>query len=94
MTLAGRLKGHLLLMHGDVDPNVDPVETMRFVNALIKANKIFGMLFVLNVFHGEGGNLYLLRRQWGYFVQNLFGVTPPANFEIKEAKLPRRERRR
>lgn len=94
VTNAYRLKGHLLLMHGDVDPNVNPVETMRFVNALIKANKNFDMLFVPNMFHGEGGNLYLLRRQWDYFVQNLLGVTPPANFEIKEAKQPPRERRR
>ena len=28
--------------------------------------------------------LYLVRRRWDYFVQYLLGVTPPANFEIKE----------
>ena len=35
----------------------------------MKANKDFDMLFVPNMFHGEGGNLYLLRRRWDYFVR-------------------------
>jgi dipeptidyl-peptidase 4 len=86
VTMAGRLEGHLLLEHGDIDDNVHPVETMRFVDALMKANKNFDMLFVPNMFHGESGEhaLYLVRRRWDYFVQNLLGVTPPPNFEIKE----------
>ncbi|HUA16841.1 MAG TPA: DPP IV N-terminal domain-containing protein [Verrucomicrobiae bacterium] len=86
VTMAGRLQGHLLLEHGDIDDNVHPVETMRFVDALMKANKSFDMLFVPNMFHGESGEhaLYLVRRRWDYFVQYLLGVTPPVNFEIKE----------
>ncbi len=86
VTMAGRLQGHLLLEHGDIDDNVHPVETIRFVDALMKANKNFDMLFVPNMFHGESGEhaLYLVRRRWDYFVQYLLGVTPPANFEIKE----------
>jgi dipeptidyl-peptidase 4 len=83
VTLADRLQGHLLLVHGDVDHNVNPVETMRFADALMKANKNFDMLLVPNMFHGEGRNLYLVRRRWDYFVEHLIGVTPPANFEIK-----------
>ena len=86
VTMAERLNGHLLVEHGDVDDNVHPVETLRFVGALMKANKNFDMLFVPNMFHGESGEhaLYLVRRRWDYFVQYLLGVTPPANFEIKE----------
>jgi len=86
VTMAGRLQGHLLLEHGDIDDNVHPVETVRFVDALMKANKNFDMLFVPNMFHGESGEhaSYLVRRRWDYFVQYLLGVTPPANFEIKE----------
>jgi dipeptidyl-peptidase 4 len=86
VTMAERLNGHLLLEHGDVDDNVHPVETLRFVDALMKANKDFDMLFVPNMFHGESGEhaLYLVRRRWDYFVQYLLGVMPPANFEIKE----------
>ncbi|MGH9354209.1 MAG: DPP IV N-terminal domain-containing protein [Terriglobia bacterium] len=82
VTWAKNLKGHLLLVHGDVDNNVNPVETMRLVNALIKANKNFDMLFVPNMFHGEGGNPYLIRRRWDYFVQYLMGVAPPSGITI------------
>ena len=99
VTMASRLKGHLLLEHGDVDDNVHPVETMRLADALMKANKDFDMLLVPNMFHGESGEhaLYLVRRRWDYFVQYLLGVTPPANFEIKEDRegiSARRRRRR
>lgn len=83
VTLAGNLKGHLLLVQGDVDPNVPPSETMRLVSALMKANKDFDMLFVPNMFHGEGANLYLMRRRWDYFVRYLLAVQPPSGFEIK-----------
>ncbi len=96
VTMAGRLQGHLLVEHGDIDDNVHPVETIRFVDALMKANKNFDMLFVPNMFHGESGEhaLYLVRRRWDYFVQYLLGVTPPANFEIKEDREAPNARRR
>lgn len=82
VTMASHLEGHLLIEHGDMDDNVHPVETMRFVDALIKAGKDFDMLFVPNMHHGES-NHYLARRRWDYFVLHLTGVTPPHNFEIK-----------
>ena len=86
VTMAGRLAGHLLIEHGDVDDNVHPAGSMRFVDALMKANKSFDMLFVPNMAHGERNN-YLARRRWDYFVQNLLGVTPPVNFEMKTPEL-------
>jgi dipeptidyl-peptidase 4 len=49
---------------------------------LMKANKDFDMLFVPNMAHGEGQNLYLVRRRWDYFVKYLMGVTPPKDFVI------------
>jgi len=82
VTLAGQLQGRLLLIHGDVDHNVHPVGTMRFADALIKANKNFDMLLVPNMYHGEGGNPYLIRRRWDYFVEHLLGVEPPKDFQI------------
>jgi dipeptidyl aminopeptidase/acylaminoacyl peptidase len=94
VTMAGRLQGHLLLVHGDIDDNVHVVETMRFADALMKANKDFDMLIVPNMYHGEGGNPYLVRRRWDYFVKNLLGVTPPANFEVHEDREPGGGRRR
>jgi len=91
VTIADRLKGHLLLVHGDIDDNVHPVETMRFVDALMKANKNFDMLFVPNMYHGESGPhaAYLVRRRWDYFVQNLMGVTPPQDFVITDEDMSR-----
>jgi dipeptidyl-peptidase 4 len=86
VTMASRLKGRLLIEHGDIDDNVHVVETMRFADALMKANKNFDMLIVPNMYHGEGGNPYLVRRRWDYFVQGLLGVTPPADFEVHEDK--------
>ena len=96
VTMAGRLAGHLLIEHGDIDDNVHPVETMRFVDALMKANKSFDMLFVPNMSHGESGEhaLYLVRRRWDYFVQYLLGVVPPETFEIHEDRESARTRRR
>ena len=69
---------------------------MRFVDALMKANKSFDMLFVPNMSHGESGEhaLYLVRRRWDYFVQYLLGVVPPETFEIHEDRESARTRRR
>jgi dipeptidyl aminopeptidase/acylaminoacyl peptidase len=98
VTLADRLQGHLLLEHGDIDDNVHPAETMRFVDALMKANKNFDMLLVPNMYHGESGEHadYLMRRRWDYFVQHLLRVTPPSGVVIKEDRDPAgpRSRRR
>ena len=52
--LAANLKGHLLLVHGEIDNNVHPANTMRLVDALIKANKRFDMLIIPGARHGFG----------------------------------------
>lgn len=90
VTLADRLQGHLLLEHGDIDDNVHPVETMRFADALMKANKNFDMLLVPNMYHGESGEHadYLIRRRWDYLVQHLLGIAPPAGFAVKTDRDP------
>jgi dipeptidyl aminopeptidase/acylaminoacyl peptidase len=43
---ASKLEGKLLLIVGELDTNVDPSSTLQVVNALIKANKKFDLLFV------------------------------------------------
>jgi dipeptidyl-peptidase 4 len=75
----------LLIEHGVFDDNVHPVETVRLVDALMRANKGFDML-VRNLFQGKSGEHArgLVRRRWDYFCQYLLGLTPPENFEIKE----------
>ena len=85
---AANLKGHLMLVHGTLDDNVPPYETLLVAEALIKANKDFDMLLIPNVHHGYGmpATLYAMRRRWDYFVRYLAGDTPPSGFEIKAPK--------
>lgn len=45
-SLASNLKGHLLLVTGDIDNNVHPGNTIRVINALIRANKRFDTLIL------------------------------------------------
>ena len=44
--IASRLKGHLMLVHGDIDNNVHPGNTLRVADALIRAGKRFDMLLL------------------------------------------------
>jgi dipeptidyl aminopeptidase/acylaminoacyl peptidase len=44
--IAANLKGHLLLVTGDADYNVNPANTLRMANALIKANKRFDIFIM------------------------------------------------
>ena len=50
--LAANLKGNLLLETGDMDNNVHPANTIRLVNALIKANKRFDFMILPGKPHG------------------------------------------
>jgi len=73
---AGRLQGKLSLIVGEMDDNVPPESTMRFVDALIKAGKDFDLLVVPGGRHGMGG-AYGQRRMEDFFVRHLLGVEPP-----------------
>lgn len=82
LTHAGELQGKLLLIHGDMDANVNPACTLRLVAALIEANKDFDLVIIPNRSHGLGDHPYVVRRRWDYFVRHLLGVTPPAGYRI------------
>ena len=83
---ADKLKGKLLLIHGMMDDNVPPQMTLLVVDALVKANKDFDLLLLPHARHGYGADsYYVMRRRWDYFVRNLLGATPPAQFELKPA---------
>jgi dipeptidyl aminopeptidase/acylaminoacyl peptidase len=70
--LAANLKGHLLLVHGEIDNNVHPANTMRLVDALIKANKRFEMLIIPGARHGFGpAQPYFTQRMWDFFAEHL-----------------------
>jgi len=73
---AFRLQGKLLLVMGEMYKNVDPSSTLQVVNALIKANKKFDLLFVPGAGHGAGG-AYGQRLLQDFFVHHLLGAEPP-----------------
>lgn len=85
--LAGRLRGRLLLMHGELDDNVSPSLTLKLADALIQANKDFDLLIVPNANHQSMfSNPYVIRRMWDYFVRNLQQSTPARDFRIRECE--------
>jgi dipeptidyl aminopeptidase/acylaminoacyl peptidase len=78
---AKNLKGHLMLAHGTYDENVPPYNTYLMVDALIKANKNFDLVFLPNQHHGYGAEAaYMQRRRWDYFVTWLLNGTPPVDY--------------
>jgi dipeptidyl-peptidase-4 len=83
--LAKNLKGKLLLAHGTMDDNVPPYNTLLVANELIKANKDFDFILLPNRAHGFGGEPYMVRRRWDYFVKNLLGAEPPKEYQIGAA---------
>ncbi|HYT87410.1 MAG TPA: DPP IV N-terminal domain-containing protein [Gemmataceae bacterium] len=75
--LAANLKGRLLLVHGDMDNNVHPANTMRLVDALIKANKRFDLLILPGKAHGFGDfSPYFRQRTWEFFAEHLLDDRP------------------
>jgi dipeptidyl aminopeptidase/acylaminoacyl peptidase len=72
---AAKLKGKLLLIVGEMDSNVPPESTMRFVDALIKANKDFDMLEVPGANHGAGSWLTTAKTH-NFFLRNLLHEEP------------------
>ncbi|MDE1160763.1 MAG: DPP IV N-terminal domain-containing protein [Acidobacteriaceae bacterium] len=81
---ADKLQGKLMLVHGTMDDNVPPSNTLLVVDALMKANKDFDMLMVPNAHHAYGEmTQYIMRRRWDYFVKNLAGGIPPKDYKPK-----------
>jgi dipeptidyl aminopeptidase/acylaminoacyl peptidase len=75
--LAANLRGHLLLVHGDMDNNVHPANTIRLVDALIKANKRFDMLILPGKSHGFASyQPYFVQRMWEYFAEHMLDDRP------------------
>jgi dipeptidyl aminopeptidase/acylaminoacyl peptidase len=81
---AKNLKGRLLLIHGTMDDNVPPNDTLLVVDALIKANKDFDLLMIPNAKHGYAEAApYVTRRRWDYFVRHLAEGVPPVEYQMK-----------
>jgi dipeptidyl aminopeptidase/acylaminoacyl peptidase len=73
---AYKLQGRALIIVGEMDSNVDPASSLQVVNALVKANKHFDMMYIPGQNHGVavlGSQHY----RDDYFVHYLLGVEPP-----------------
>ena len=73
-SLAGNLKGKLLLTTGDIDNNVHPAGTIKMADALIKANKRFDFFLFSTQRHGYGNMTeYFFWMKADYFSKHLLG---------------------
>lgn len=74
--IAKNLKGHLMLVTGDMDKNVNPAHTYRMAQALIEAGKDFDMLVIPGVGHGYGSaDKYFEKKMYRFFAKHLLGDT-------------------
>ncbi|PQO40103.1 DUF885 family protein [Blastopirellula marina] len=73
---AARLEGALMLIVGEMDNNVPPESTLRFADALIKADKDFDLLVIPGLGHSDGGS-YGRRRRNQFFVEHLLDEKRP-----------------
>ncbi len=72
--LAKNLKGRLMLSTGEIDNNVSPSNTVRVINALIKANKRFDYVLLPGQRHAYGDMTeYFFWQKGDYFVKYLLG---------------------
>ncbi len=74
--IARNLKGHLMLVTGDIDDNVHPANTLRLANALIRANKRFDLFVFPGQRHGYTDMTdYCFWLRADYFAKHLLGDT-------------------
>lgn len=85
--IAKNLKGHLLLTTGDVDNNVHPGNTIRVMDALIKANKRFDFLMLPGQRHAYGNmEEYFFWRLCDYYSKWLLGDAHDESVDMTEAQ--------
>lgn len=73
MENAERLQGHLLLVVGELDRNVDPATTTQVTGRLIRANRDFEYLLMVGAGHGACETPYGSRRRLEFFQRHLGG---------------------
>lgn len=78
---AANLKGHLILMYGDVDDNVHPANTLQQLDELSKANKSHDLDMAPNRGHGLN-KPYFIRSRWDDSVTLLLREVPPDNDKV------------
>ncbi len=68
---AHKLQGHLLLIVGELDTNVDPATTTQVVGALQKAGKTFDFMPIIGTGHGAAETPYGSRLRMEFLVRHL-----------------------
>jgi dipeptidyl aminopeptidase/acylaminoacyl peptidase len=68
---ADQMQGHLMLVVGELDRNVDPSSTTQVVGRLIKADKDFEFLLVVGSGHGACETPWAARRRIQFFQSHL-----------------------
>ena len=68
---AHKLAGHLLLIVGELDTNVDPASTTQVVGALQKAGKHFDFMPIVGAGHGAAETPYGSRLRMEFLVKHL-----------------------
>ena len=78
ITMAGNLKGKLMITHGAVDENVNASATFKLAEALINADKEFELVVFPSQRHGYRGKAqaYFTKKRWNFFVEHLLGAEP------------------
>lgn len=83
--LAKNLKGKLLIVTGDIDNNVHPANSIRMVDALIKANKRFDFVLLPGQAHAFGNMTeYFFWRMADYFSEHLLGKSKMNEVDMTE----------
>jgi dipeptidyl aminopeptidase/acylaminoacyl peptidase len=85
LTLADRLEGHLLLLHGELDDNVHPCNTLALYDAFVRADKDVDLVLLAGQSHPCWRHPYYVRRSWDALVRHLLGATPPAGYSVAPA---------
>jgi len=76
--LAGNLRGHLLLVYGELDENAPPALTLQLAAALNQAQRDYDLLYLARQDHELFRNdATYTHRMWDYFVRHLMGQQPP-----------------
>lgn len=83
VSMAGNLRGHLMLISGDLDENVPTAQAFRLIDALTRANKPYDFVFLPNRNHESGAlDGYTIERTWDYFIQYLREASPVWDYKV------------
>jgi len=82
LSLADQLEGHLLLIHGELDDNVHPSNTMALYDAFVQADKDVDLVILGGEAHPCWRHPFYVRRTWDHLVRHLLGVEPPRGYRL------------